>query len=215
MTVKLNHTIVAAHDKQVSAAFLADILGLAAPTPFGPFLTVPADNGVTLDYADWGDEVAVQHYAFLVDEDDSTPYSAVSVIVNSPIGRIPTSSSSGEINTADGGRGVYFEDPVAIFSRSQPPHGSGSCSVSPTDQRATDFFFAAEVLRGALLAGAAAATTATLTAALARFFAALTVFFGRLDRLGRAARSPLGRLRLRGVVHDGTAAPDLTDAMAF
>ena len=47
MTVELNHTIVATHDKSVAAPFLADILGLAEPKPFGPFL------GVFLQSHDW------------------------------------------------------------------------------------------------------------------------------------------------------------------
>jgi hypothetical protein len=66
MAVQLNHTIVSAHDKQVSADFLAEILGLSTPAPFGPFLTVQADNEVTLDFIDSGGEIVSQHYAFLV-----------------------------------------------------------------------------------------------------------------------------------------------------
>jgi catechol 2,3-dioxygenase-like lactoylglutathione lyase family enzyme len=126
MTVKLNHTIVAARDKQVSAAFLAEILGLADPTPFGPFLTVPTDNGVTLDFADWDDEVVTQHYAFLVDEED---FDAIFGRIRQrqlPYWADPHRHDRGEINTADGGRGVYFEDPsghlLEILTR---PYGSG------------------------------------------------------------------------------------------
>src|SRR3954454_13231365 len=37
VTIKLNHTIVHAHDKRASADFLSGILGLGAPVPFGPF----------------------------------------------------------------------------------------------------------------------------------------------------------------------------------
>ncbi|MBA3293369.1 MAG: VOC family protein, partial [Geodermatophilaceae bacterium] len=40
MSVQLNHTIVNVKDKRESASFLCDILGLAAPTPYGPFLVV-------------------------------------------------------------------------------------------------------------------------------------------------------------------------------
>jgi len=126
MTVRLNHTIVAAQDKQVSAAFLADILGLGQPTPFGPFLTVAADNDITLDFADWGDEVVTQHYAFLVDEDD---FDAIFGRIRQrrlPYWADPHQHQPGEINTADGGRGVYFEDPsghlLEILTR---PYGSG------------------------------------------------------------------------------------------
>ena len=52
MTVQLNHTIVHVKDKQASARFVCDILGLADPVPYGPFLVVQCGNGVSLDFAD-------------------------------------------------------------------------------------------------------------------------------------------------------------------
>src|SRR6266508_4461684 len=51
MVVQLNHTIVSVRDKHESATFLAEILGLDEPTPFGPFLIVQVDNDVSLDFA--------------------------------------------------------------------------------------------------------------------------------------------------------------------
>ena len=111
MSVQLNHTIVWCRDKRTSAAFLAEILGLPAPTRFGPFLVVEAANGVSLDYHDTNGEIAPQHYAFLIGEDE---FDAI-------FGRIrergldywadPGRSQPGRINRNDGGRGVYFEDP--------------------------------------------------------------------------------------------------------
>src|SRR5215510_9543228 len=68
MSIKLNHTIVHSHDKGESAAFLVEILGLSAPSPFGPFLTVQTDNDVTLDFSDSDRDIAPQHYAFLVSD---------------------------------------------------------------------------------------------------------------------------------------------------
>jgi len=126
MTVQLNHTIVRVTNKQESAAFLADILGLAAPTPYGPFLVVQVDNDVSLDFADDHGPVHPQHYAFLVDESG----------FDEIFGRIrerglrywadPGRRRAGEINTNDGGRGVYWEDPsghlLEIITR---PYGSG------------------------------------------------------------------------------------------
>ena len=38
MTIELNHTIIAVRDRVLSANFLAEILGLPAPVPFGPFM---------------------------------------------------------------------------------------------------------------------------------------------------------------------------------
>ncbi|MET9967321.1 VOC family protein [Streptomyces sp. NPDC006356] len=126
MTVQLNHTIVAAHDKQASARFLADILGLEVSPQYGPFIPVEVTNGVTLDYADSPDTITPQHYAFLVSEDD----------FDTIFGRIreagltywadPHHRRAGEINHNDGGRGTYFEDPnghnLEILTR---PYGSG------------------------------------------------------------------------------------------
>src|SRR5262245_21062188 len=50
MSVQLNHTIVWCHDKNTSSAFLVELLGLKAPTPFGPMLVVELDNKVSLDF---------------------------------------------------------------------------------------------------------------------------------------------------------------------
>ena len=126
MPIQLNHTIVRARDKQESAAFLTDILGLPPPTTYGPFLVVQVDNEVSLDFADDHGPVRPQHYAFLVDESD----------FDDIFGRIkergltywadPFRRRPGEFNTNDGGRGVYWEDPnghmLEIITR---PYGSG------------------------------------------------------------------------------------------
>jgi catechol 2,3-dioxygenase-like lactoylglutathione lyase family enzyme len=110
MPVHLNHTIVAASDKRRSATFLADLLGLGRPTTYGPFAVVELENDVSLDFMD-DEHVVPRHYAFLVSEDE---FDAI-------FGRIraggldywadPFQQQPGEINTHDGGRGVYWHDP--------------------------------------------------------------------------------------------------------
>jgi catechol 2,3-dioxygenase-like lactoylglutathione lyase family enzyme len=126
MAVQLNHTIVATSDKIANARFLADLLGLPEPEPFGPFMCVQASNDVTLDYLETNEDIVPQHYAFLVSEAE----------FDEIFGRIkaqelahwadPAHQSPGEINTRDGGRGVYFDDPdghiLEILTR---PYGSG------------------------------------------------------------------------------------------
>jgi catechol 2,3-dioxygenase-like lactoylglutathione lyase family enzyme len=67
MAVQLNHTIVPVKDKEASANFLAEILGLDPPRPFGPFLCLETANGLSLDYDDRGIPQH-HHYAFLVTE---------------------------------------------------------------------------------------------------------------------------------------------------
>lgn len=126
MTVKLNHTIVYARDKGVSAAFFAEVLGLPAPQPYGPFLGVEVGNEVTLDFLDDEGEIASQHYAFLVGEREFDEIFARIKARGLSYWADPAQSRAGEINRHDGGRGVYFEDPsghlLEIITR---PYGSG------------------------------------------------------------------------------------------
>jgi len=126
MAVELNHTIVSARDDEGAARFMAEVLGLPSPYRFGPFWVVEAANGVSLDFMHVDGEVATQHYAFLLTEDE----------FDTVFGRVrdrdltywadPGRRRAGEINRNDGGRGVYFEDPeghlLEIITR---PYGSG------------------------------------------------------------------------------------------
>lgn len=111
MSVQLNHTIVAARDSGASATFLAEVLGLAAPTRFGPFMVVETANRVSLDFLDSDDEIVSQHYAFLVSEDDFDVIFGRIQERDLPYWADPGQRRAGEINTNDGGRGVYFPDP--------------------------------------------------------------------------------------------------------
>ena len=129
MPVRLNHTIVSSRDKRESATFAKEILGLGELVPFGPFIGLETDNGVTLDYMDADGEITPQHYCFLITEAE----------FDEIFGRIlerglrywadPGRNTEGEINTHEGGRGVYFEDPsghlLEIITR---PYGSGGSS---------------------------------------------------------------------------------------
>jgi catechol 2,3-dioxygenase-like lactoylglutathione lyase family enzyme len=129
MTVELNHTIVAARDKLAAATFLTDLLGLPAPTPFGPFLVVTLGNGVSLDFIDTSDDIHPQHYAFLVSEPDFDAIFGRIRALDLPYWADPFHKEPGEINTRDGGRGVYFNDPNGhILELLTRPDGSGSAS---------------------------------------------------------------------------------------
>ena len=127
MAIELNHTIVAARDPQASAAWLAELLGLAAPSRFGPFHCVTLDNGVSLDFMAGDDDAIVgQHYAFLVGEDEFDRVFARLRERGLPYSADPGGQRPGEINRRDGGRGVYWDDPdghrLEILTR---PYGSG------------------------------------------------------------------------------------------
>lgn len=114
MPVQLNHTIVAARDRHVAATFLAEVLGRPAPTTYGPFAVVELDNGVSLDFLE-EETVVPRHYAFLVSEEE---FDAILGRIQGrglPFWADPAQRRPGEINTADGGRGVYWQDPDGHF----------------------------------------------------------------------------------------------------
>jgi len=126
MTIALNHTIVWCRDPRRSSAFLAGLLGRPAPVRFGPFMVVELDNGVSLDFHETDGEIAAQHYAFLLGEEDFDRVFARIEEQELPYWADPGQRQAGEINQHDGGRGVYFEDPdghlLEIITR---PYGSG------------------------------------------------------------------------------------------
>lgn len=126
MSIQLNHTIVWCRDKEASAAFLVDLLGLPAPKVFVPFRVVELGNGVSLDYLESEGEIAPQHYAFLVDEADFDAILARIRQHGLEYWADPGRHQSAQINHHDGGRGTYFQDPdghlLEIITR---PYGSG------------------------------------------------------------------------------------------
>jgi catechol 2,3-dioxygenase-like lactoylglutathione lyase family enzyme len=122
----LNHTIVAARDRDATALYFSDVLGLKPAFELGPFAVLAVSDDTTLDILQSDDEIHSQHYAFLVTE---TEFDEI-------FGRLrergqqywadPGQTQRGEINYWDDGRGVYFDDPnghlLEIITR---PYGSG------------------------------------------------------------------------------------------
>ena len=131
MAVRLNHTIIAARDKAAAALFLTDILGLPAPSVLGPFAVVKVGEDTSLDFMDTKEEIASQHYAFLVSE---TEFDAIFARIRArhlPYWADPYQRERDVINSWDDGRGVYFEDPnghlLEVLTR---PYGSGGWNPS-------------------------------------------------------------------------------------
>jgi catechol 2,3-dioxygenase-like lactoylglutathione lyase family enzyme len=87
---------------------------------------VQLGNGVGLDFADAEGPIQSQHFAFLVSETD---FDAIFNRINEQslvYWADPMRRRQGEINHADGGRGVYFPDPndhlMEVITR---PYGGG------------------------------------------------------------------------------------------
>ncbi len=128
MAVQLNHHIVHARDPEASARFLSEMLGLPAPSRFGPFVVVQTENGVSLDFIGTDDEryLVPNHYAFLVSEEE---FDAIFERIRArglDYFADPGGKQKGRITHPDGGRGVYWADPdghwLEIITR---PYGSG------------------------------------------------------------------------------------------
>lgn len=129
MTIHLDHTIVSARDRDESARFLAEILGLPAPEMVEPFAVVRLGD-TSLDYIGVDNEFEPQHYAFLVNEREFDQIFERIRARGLAYWADPGRRESGRINTWDGGRGVYWDDPnghlLEIITR---PYGTGGSTT--------------------------------------------------------------------------------------
>lgn len=113
--VRFDHTIILAHDRRASAEFFVEIFGLPAPVDVGYFLQVRLSDGRIFDFAETDLDFPGQHFAFLVN--DATFDRVVEHLHDWKVDHWadPAQRHPGEINTDNGGRGVYFLDPSGHF----------------------------------------------------------------------------------------------------
>ena len=110
MAIRLDHTIVPAHDKAASAEFFARIFGLRVEPATGHFAPVRINETLTLDF-DNAEAFERHHYAFHVSESDFDAIFARVKGEGLAYGSGPSSQDNMELNTRRGGRGFYFRDP--------------------------------------------------------------------------------------------------------
>ena len=109
--MELNHTIVPAHDRDASARFYERVLGLELQPEFGHFRPIHiAGQSLTLDLLEQ-QSFDPHHYAFKVTDAEFDEIFGRVKAEGLTYGSGPFSSTDGQINTRDGGRGVYFRDP--------------------------------------------------------------------------------------------------------
>lgn len=111
MGVEFNHTIVWCRDKEKSSAFLTHLLGLPPPIAFAQMLVVRLDNGASLDFFNQDDEIAMQHYAFLLDDTRFDAAFARLKAAGISYWADPGRKRPGELYEHNGGHGLYFQDP--------------------------------------------------------------------------------------------------------
>jgi catechol 2,3-dioxygenase-like lactoylglutathione lyase family enzyme len=110
MPVHLDHHIVPAHDKEASARWFADIMGLEYKGPWGHFAPVKIDEYLSLDF-DNAENFQTSHYAFLVSDPEFNDILERVQEKKIVYGSGPRDSEDMQINHKHQGRGFYFKDP--------------------------------------------------------------------------------------------------------
>jgi catechol 2,3-dioxygenase-like lactoylglutathione lyase family enzyme len=125
MGVTLDHIIVHARDKEATARFLTEILGLEPHRNLGHFAVVRI-GPTSLDLIETDGDISSRHFAFRVSEGDFDAIFARLQARGLPYWADPFRGAPGQVNRWDDGRGVYFDDPnghlLEIITRS---YGSG------------------------------------------------------------------------------------------
>jgi catechol 2,3-dioxygenase-like lactoylglutathione lyase family enzyme len=111
MAIMLDHTIVPAKDKEVSARFFARIFGLTYDGPLHHFAPVRVNDSLTLDF-DSDADFDSHHYAFKVDEAEFDAIFARVQAEKIRYGSGPMSPEDMKTYRRNGGRGFYFRDPA-------------------------------------------------------------------------------------------------------
>jgi catechol 2,3-dioxygenase-like lactoylglutathione lyase family enzyme len=112
MAIDLDHLMVPSRDKLASAKLLAELLGVPwSPTGIGPFVPVYLNDGLTIDFDEWGEPFPLIHYCFRVDEETFD-----AVLGRIKAAGIPYRSNvhgpvDHQVNTQHGGRIVYWNQP--------------------------------------------------------------------------------------------------------
>jgi catechol 2,3-dioxygenase-like lactoylglutathione lyase family enzyme len=129
MAVTLNHTIYVARDRDASACFLTEMLGLPAHRMLGHFAVVQV-GPTSLDLVGTDDAISSRHFAFLVSETEFDEIFGRIQARGLPYWADPFHKEPGQINHWDDGRGVYFDDPnghlLEVITR---PYGSGGLAA--------------------------------------------------------------------------------------
>lgn len=110
--MELDHLIVPSRDRRAAAEMLATLLGVPwSESGVGPFCPVYVNDGLTLDFDQAEGTFPLQHYAFRVD--DATFDAIVARLAQQGIAfrSTPHGAADGQVNTAYGGRIVYWSVP--------------------------------------------------------------------------------------------------------
>src|ERR1700722_2618758 len=125
VAVEVNHIVIPAKDKRATAKLLAYVLGLEVEGCFGEIVRIRGSNGLTLDFCGSNSCWAFQ-CAFLASDAE---FDAALSRIDRDIYFYAESDRTGfgKINSRDGSRCIYFEDPEGhLFELIEQPDASAT-----------------------------------------------------------------------------------------
>jgi hypothetical protein len=112
MAIHLDHIMVPAKNKVASAKLLAELLDVPwSTTGVGPFAPVYVNDSLTLDFDEWSDPFPLLHFCFQVSEPEFNTILARLKTANIPYRSNVHGPTDRQVNTAHGGRIVYWNEP--------------------------------------------------------------------------------------------------------
>lgn len=131
MSIQLDHMIVPTHDSKAAAKLLAFILDVPWAEPgTGPFCPVYINDGLTFDFDQTEGPFPIQHYCFRVGEAEFDGIVERLKACGIAYRSTPHGPVDMRINTEQGGRIVYWNEPdghvweaLTVSYARQPSHG--------------------------------------------------------------------------------------------
>ena len=130
MSIQLDHVMVCARDRRVSAELLASVLGVTwSESGVGPFSPVYVNEGLTLDFDQTEGDFPIQHFCFRVSEVEFNHIVARLDALGIEYRSTPQGAVDMKVNTDYGGRIIYWSQPdghvwealTVSYARPQPP----------------------------------------------------------------------------------------------
>jgi catechol 2,3-dioxygenase-like lactoylglutathione lyase family enzyme len=111
-SIQLDHLLVPSRDRVAAAEVLAGLLGVPwAASGVGPFSPVYVNNGLTLDFDQAEGEFPTLHFCFRVSDAEFDAILGRIVAAGIPYRSHPHGAADSVVNTAHGGRIVYWSEP--------------------------------------------------------------------------------------------------------
>jgi catechol 2,3-dioxygenase-like lactoylglutathione lyase family enzyme len=112
MSIRLDHILVPSRNRTAAAKRLAEILGVPwAECGVGPFSPVYVSDDLTIDFDQAVEPFPVMHYCFHVDEASFESILERIIAAGIPYRSTPHGPVDSRVNTANGGRLVYWNEP--------------------------------------------------------------------------------------------------------